>query len=313
MDISKAVRIVPGRYVVAVSGGVDSVVLLDILAKKGQRAESAKQSKPSQPLQLTVAHFDHGVRPDSKADRLLVAQLARSYGLPFVYAEGNLGPETSEDKARRARYEFLRRVQKQTGADGIITAHHMDDALETATHNLLRGTGRKGMASLKSVDGIVRPLLHLPKQHLIDYATMHELPWHEDSTNQDMRYRRNYIRHRLLPALKTASPEGYERLKVLIRRQHDLNEAIDRDLQAILHLQPHVTTLRRADVISLPHNVARELVGEWLRRNGQRQFNRKHLERATMAIKTGQPFISVVLAKNYRLELDKHHAHIVLA
>lgn len=298
MNIIKTIRLEPGRYVVAVSGGVDSIALLHILTQLPD-------------LHLTVAHFDHGIREDSHDDRLIVEQAARTYKLPFVYSEGNLGIGISEEKARNARYEFLRKVQKQASADGIITAHHMNDVLETATHNLLRGTGRKGMSSLKSVDGIIRPLLHLPKSKLVDHAESNGLLWREDSTNSDLRYRRNYIRHQLLPDIQKKSPENFKKLQSLIKRQADLNKAIDATLFTMLHVQPHVATLRRYDVITLPHVVARELVGEWLRLNGKREFSRKHLERATIALKTARPKTSLILDKNHRLEFDKKLARIV--
>ncbi|CAN5442379.1 hypothetical protein BH10PAT3_BH10PAT3_1330 [soil metagenome] len=298
MDIRRTLRIAPGHYVAAISGGVDSVVLLNMLL-----------DMPG--IKLTVAHFDHGMRPDSHEDKLFVENLARASRLPFVYAEGRLGEGTSEEKARDARYKFLRKIQKQTSADGIITAHHMDDVLETATHNLLRGTGRKGMASLKSVDGILRPLLHLPKQHLIKYARANNLQWREDITNVDIRYRRNYIRNRILPRLREISPEKYERYKSLIKRQAELNRAIDTQLQTILHVQPSVDVLRRHDVTQLPHAVGREVVGEWLRQNGKREFSRKHLERATVALKTARPNTAMVLDKKYRIEFDERRARIV--
>src|SRR5438445_4950610 len=114
----------PGSYAVAVSGGVDSVVLLDILAKRDD-------------LELAVAHFDHGIREDSVEDRHFVEGLAKNYGLPFIYEEGSLGPKSSEAEAREARYKFLRQAQKKAGAKAIITAHHQDDLLETAILNML--------------------------------------------------------------------------------------------------------------------------------------------------------------------------------
>lgn len=295
MDIRKTIHLPEGKYVAAISGGVDSMVLLDMLRQLPH-------------VKLTVAHFDHGIRTDSHLDRQLVGRKARKYGLPFVYSNGELGEGTSEEKARNARYDFLRKVQKQAGADGIITAHHMNDVLETATHNLLRGTGRKGMASLKSVDGIIRPLLHLPKSKLLEYADANSLEWREDSTNTDMRYRRNYIRHKLLPALQEKTPQKYEQFKRIIKRQADLNRAIDNSLHTFLHVQPSTTTLRRHDVIILPHNVALELVGEWLRKNGLREFSRPHLERATIAIKTAHPKTTLMLGKDHHIEFDKKHA-----
>src|SRR6266542_1461422 len=147
------VRVSPGKYVVAVSGGVDSMVLLDLLRQKPK-------------LELVVSHFDHGIRPDSEEDRRLVQRIARAYGLPFVYARGNLGPKAGEALAREARYAFLRRVQQEQGAKAIITAHHQDDMLETAIMNLLRGTGRRGLSSLKSREGLLRPLLNWTKKDI---------------------------------------------------------------------------------------------------------------------------------------------------
>lgn len=298
MNIAKTLRIAPGHYVVATSGGVDSMALLHMLLLTPR-------------VSLTVAHFDHGIREDSRADRLLVETTAHSYKLPFVYNEGKLGTEASEDAARKARYAFLRTVQKDTNADGIITAHHLDDVVETATHNLLRGTGRRGLSSLRSVDGIIRPLLHVPKQHLIDYAMANKLKWHEDITNQDLRYRRNYIRHKILPRINELAPEKLEQLRQITRRQADLNQAIDNEIHTILHTQPSIKILRRYDVLMLPHVVARELVGEWLRVNGKREFDKKNLEKATTALKIARSDTSLVLDKSYKINFDKKHATLI--
>src|SRR5690606_31809517 len=88
-------------------------------------------------LQVVVAHFDHGIRPDSTEDRRLVQQVAASHGLQFVYHNGSLGSGASEDLARRARYDFLHKLRMATNAKAIITAHHQDDLLETAVYNML--------------------------------------------------------------------------------------------------------------------------------------------------------------------------------
>lgn len=304
MDITKTINVPAGHYVVGVSGGVDSMTLLDMLVKLGQRADK------TQPLTFTMAHFDHGIREDSREDRLLVERTAKLLGLPFVYAEGKLGTGTSEDVARKARYEFLRKVKEQTEADGIITAHHQDDAIETAVHNILRGTGRKGMSSLQSTDGILRPVLHLPKKQLRNYALRENLEWREDSTNNNLAYRRNYIRHELLPKLHAASPAAYEQLKRRIRRQQEINHAIDNQLAAFLHRQPAVTVLSRLDITMLPHSVAKELVAHWLRLNGQHQFSSKLLERLTVALKTAKPRTVVEIDSKNRVHFDAKHASL---
>src|SRR5688572_18243464 len=171
-------RLSPGKYVVAVSGGVDSMVLLDLLRERPK-------------LELIVAHFDHGIRKESARDRKLVQRIAKSYDLPFFYAEGNLGPKAGEALAREARYAFLRKIQEEQGAKAIITAHHQDDMLETAIMNLLRGTGRRGLSSLKSRKELVRPMLEWTKKGIREYAEERDLVWAEDVTNDDERYLRN--------------------------------------------------------------------------------------------------------------------------
>src|SRR5690606_14980454 len=108
MDITKLVRLDPGHYIVAVSGGVDSMALMHMLA--------AKHAEKDNGLRFTVAHFDHGIRAESSADRQLVQQTAATYRLPFVYDRAELGTGASEAAARRARYEFLRKVQHQLQA-----------------------------------------------------------------------------------------------------------------------------------------------------------------------------------------------------
>jgi len=298
VEIAKTIHIPEGRYVVAVSGGVDSMALLHML-------------KDLPGLQLTVAHFDHGIRPDSDQDRHLVQEISHQYKLPFVYKEGKLGTGTSEEDARNARYEFLRDIQKQTAAQAIITAHHQDDVIETAIHNLMRGTGRKGMSSLKSTDGMIRPLLHLPKSRLQTYAKEQNLFWREDSTNTDLAYKRNYIRHVIIPKLKSRSPEKYATLVKLVRRQHDINRAIDNELAILLHMQTSQSALSRKDVIQLPHLVSKELVAAWLRQNGVRTFNQAMLERITIGFKTAKPHSVFTIDANTRIFFELSNARLL--
>lgn len=170
-----------GCYVVAVSGGVDSVVLLDMLSRQSN-------------LELIVAHFDHGIRPDSMADAGFVADLAKKYNLKFETKREELGLDASEELARNRRYKFLRDIAKKYDAK-IITAHHADDVIETIAINLSRGTGWRGLAVLDS--DIVRPLTDITKREILDYAHEHDLAWHEDSTNKGDMYLRNRIRRKL--------------------------------------------------------------------------------------------------------------------
>ena len=262
------IELEPGKYVVAVSGGVDSVVLLDVL-----------RGLPG--AELVVAHFDHGIREDSAADRKLTQELADSYDLAFEYGEGQLGPGTAEAAARVARYQFLEEVRQEHAADAIVTAHHQDDAIETAVINLLRGTGRKGLSSLSDRPDVRRPLLEVPKSELIGYAREHDLEWREDSTNNDQAYLRNYVRHNLLPRFD--EPARQELLGI-IRRSRDNNNELDQFLANQLSGQDD---LDRQWFNGLPHEVALEVMAAWLRRRGIRDFDRRSLERLVVAAKTG--------------------------
>ncbi len=300
MDITKTIKLEPGHYVVAVSGGVDSVALLDILVKLYPHKESD--------VRFTVAHFDHGIRDISHIDRLLVHEEANRHKLPFVFEEGQLGAGASEATSREARYKFLRKVQQHSGARGVITAHHMDDVIETAILNIMRGTGRKGMSSLKSSDGIIRPIAHIPKQKLRAYAESNGLVWNEDSTNDNQDYKRNYVRHTIVPKAKAKSVGDYNKLVALIRRQRDLNNAIDQSLDTILHTQPSRQSLRRLDVSVLPYQVATELVAEWLRQNGKRQLSRWLVDRLTIAVRTAQPNTELLLDSKSKVSFTKTRA-----
>lgn len=264
------IRIEPGIYVVAVSGGVDSVSLLHML-----------RAQPG--VKLIVAHFDHGIRYDSGHDRQFVNDLARHFNHPFIFHKANLGPGASEAAARRGRYEFLHAVRSAAKAKAIVTAHHQDDVLETAIINMLRGTNRRGISALKSTDVVLRPLLHVPKQNLIRYAQENQLVWREDSTNTDTTILRNYIRHHILPRL---TPEDRERLLQMIQRLKEVNYAIDYELINLLHLQSLAGSLDRHWFIMLPHALAREAIAGWLRAHGITAYDKKALERLVAAAKT---------------------------
>lgn len=281
------VSVSPGKYVVAVSGGVDSVVLLDLLSKhKG--------------LTLLVVHYDHGIRADSAKDRRFVRRLAAQYGLPFVYEEGHLGSGASEATAREARYGFLRQVVRKQGTAAIITAHHQDDVLETAIINLLRGTGRKGLTALGPRKDILRPLLHVSKSEVLRYATLQQLQWREDPSNKDVRYLRNYVRHQLLPRLSSAERQSLLRL---IERQRTVNNELDALLRQQLETQGK--TLLRRWFVKLDHQVACECIAAWLRLQGVSSFDRPTIERLVVGAKTAAPGKRIMVKSGRALLVGK--------
>ncbi len=284
------IEIKPGRYVVAVSGGVDSMVLLDILSKQ-----------PG--VELVVAHFDHGIRPESAEDRKYVQTAALRYKIPFVYDRAELGPRASEALAREARYGFLHKVRDTVDASAIATAHHEDDVLETAIINMVRGSGRKGLSSLHSTDTIVRPLLHLPKHVLIAYAVRHSLPWREDPTNKDTAYLRNYVRHKVLPQFDESDRS---RLLQLSRDAAVRNASIDNLLSELIE-DKDKPALERLLFMQLPHVVAKELLAAFLRLYGIHNFDRKLLEQIVIRLKTLSPGKRIDVDGEHVLTITKEH------
>ncbi len=203
------------KYVVAVSGGVDSMVLLDMLVREGSH-------------ELVVAHFDHGIRVDSHKDAQLVQKVAEKYGLPFEKRREVLGKNASEALARERRYAFLRSVAARHQAK-IITAHHLDDVVETVAINITRGTGWRGLAVMDT--DIVRPLVDIEKNDLIAYAHRKALQWREDSTNNSDVYLRNALRRKIGPALEM---QQKRELRALHAHQKALKQAIVREARALI-------------------------------------------------------------------------------
>jgi tRNA(Ile)-lysidine synthase len=286
----KIQKLLKARYVVAVSGGVDSVVLLDLLAQQKD-------------LELIVAHFNHGIREDSHEDEVLVAKLAAKYEVPFVVEHGKLGPDASEDKARQARYAFLGRVRDRKKAQAIITAHHEDDMLETAIINVLRGTGRRGLTSLSSSDELLRPMLHLHKEAIYEYARERNLEWHEDSTNQDEKYLRNYVRQQIVGAF---SQETRESLLEIVGKVRQLNTAIDDILHKEFHIDLSQGVIGRHWFIMLSHSVAKEVMIGWLRsKHAGITLDRKTLEYVVQQAKTLSPGQQITLNKDWSITIGK--------
>lgn len=277
----------------AVSGGMDSMVLLDMLS-----------GRPG--LDLVVAHFDHGMRPDSAEDKNLVEAAAARHGLPFISARAELGPNASEAAARTARYVFLRQVMADNRADAIITAHHQDDRLETAIINMIRGTGRKGLDALGSTPRLLRPLLHLTKNDLYEYTRrriLHDTPvlWREDSTNASDAYLRNYVRHHVTEKLSPAQRQAF---LSHVTRARELNAEIDGLLVAETTggTQPE---LSRSRFIMLPYGVSCEVMAAWLRQNNLRHFDRRTIARLVIAAKVAFPGKVLDINARYSLAVGR--------
>jgi len=195
-----------GSFVAAaVSGGVDSMVLLHILKKLSGELG----------FTLYCLHLEHGIRGgESKRDAEFVRSECDKIGVPCFVMHADVperarkSRETVEAAAREERYAFFASMSGALGIDRVAVAHHMDDQAETALFNLIRGTGLKGLTAMEyfGEPNIVRPFLDIRREEILDYAREENIPYVHDSTNDDTKYMRNRVRKILLPAIKKINP-----------------------------------------------------------------------------------------------------------
>lgn len=200
--------IAPGSHIlVGVSGGADSVALLAVLR--------ALAAEPTRRYQLSVAHLNHGLRESAVGDEEFVKSLAEKWSLPCVIEKcdckaraGELG-KGIEETARMLRYEFMRETAERLGAGCVAVGHHADDNVETVLYRIARGTHIRGLAGIpasRKLTGsnvtLVRPLLGVRRNDIEAYCQASGLQWRDDETNTDTNFKRNFVRHELLPMLR---------------------------------------------------------------------------------------------------------------
>ena len=219
-----------GRALIAVSGGLDSVVLLDLLHRTA-----------GQGFELVVAHADHGIHHDSASVAERVAALAGGFGVRCEVARLALGAGTGETSAREARYAWLFDLRERLGAAFLFTAHHADDQTETVLMRALEGSGTSGLAGMRAVSGaLVRPLLPFPRVELARYARERGLPVWVDPANSDPSHLRSWIRCDLLPSLRKRLPEVDAKLRRLGTHSARERQAWSRAIDLLPGLDPGV-------------------------------------------------------------------------
>jgi tRNA(Ile)-lysidine synthase len=212
-------------FVCGLSGGADSVALLDALVDLAR----------VRGFRVVAGHLDHGLRPDSGEDAAFCAQLCARLGVPFetaradVRGRARLRREGIEAAAREERYAFLRAVSARRMANAIAVGHTRDDQAETVLLRLLRGAGAAGLAAMRPFSqDIVRPLLAASRADVLDYLAERRLTWREDPSNTDRALLRNRIRHDLLPYLEGQfNPRLRERLAAMAMLLTDENDVLD--------------------------------------------------------------------------------------
>jgi tRNA(Ile)-lysidine synthase len=213
------------RVVLAVSGGVDSMVMLHLFA----------HFKDAAGFDLTVAHVNHGLRGEaSESDEKLVREVAGESGLPFFSTRWHYdGSGNMQDRARRFRQDFLIEVAGERGARYVATGHHRDDQAETVLMHLIRGAGLKGLSGIpwraEFSEGIqlVRPLLGVGRREIEEYARERGIAFAEDASNATDAYARNDLRHRLIPMMEEFNSRIVANLAGLADRLRDDEDALD--------------------------------------------------------------------------------------
>ncbi len=294
--------------VVAVSGGLDSVCLAHLL----------HSLTPRLPVELHLAHVDHGLRPESPQDAAFVEQLAAAWGASFHQtrldpARLHADPAGLEAAARQARYSFLRRVASAVAGDGqtpaIATGHHADDQAETVLLRLAAGSGVRGLAGMRRVTEwpadevvsvpvwVMRPLLGVRRSRLLAYAQRAGLSWREDATNQDVAFARNRLRRLVLPQLELINPAAVENIcrsvEILADAAQQISQ-IDDNLLATLVLeatpgQRMVLDLERLRRVSAPQLPS--LIHSAMRRTfpHRRDVGQSHVAQIVGAVIAGRP------------------------
>lgn len=208
------------KLLLAVSGGIDSVVLTHLLYKLG--------------YDISIAHCNFSLRgKESNKDEAFVVELGEKLMVPTFTKKFDTESYAAEKgistqmAARELRYNWFSNIIAKNNIDYIVTAHHKDDVIETVLINLTRGTGLDGLTGIPEINGnIIRPLINFTRNEILVYATHKKLSWREDSSNSSIKYVRNKIRHKVVPFLKEINPNLLETFSKTLQNFRNSQEII---------------------------------------------------------------------------------------
>ena len=275
------------KLILAVSGGVDSMVLLNMYAH----------------ADIIVAHIDHGTRKSSVGDADFVRRKCQELGVKFYETRLKLGEGVSEELARKKRYEFLKTIQEKEGGT-ICTAHHLDDVLESIAINLIRGTGWRGLTPFYG-DELVRPFIisRMWKRDVLKFAGEQNICFRQDPTNYEADYLRNRVREKMAELDETTQADIIE----LFEKQNELRGKIEKIVtelakQTVVGKNFHKKEL----ILAADEKVALEVLREICLIHGY-SLTRKQLADFLAAIKTYAPHKKFNLPKNHFVTILKNY------
>ena len=260
--------------VVGVSGGPDSVYLLHELLKM----------KEDLKLKIIIAHVNHALRGrESDADERFVRELAQKNGLLFAskrlkkLPKGNL-----EELCREERYKFLEEVRKKHAADMILTAHHLNDNIETVLFNFLRGSSVQGLAGMAMFDpgrNLLRPLLNISKEEILASLKKNRIPYRTDSSNKNTAFSRNLLRRKVIPLLKKINPNLEQTLSENITHFGLLKEFLNEQAASWLRDNGSKGKISHEAFLTLPLVLQKNVVGKLYRQayGSSRKLNQRHM------------------------------------
>jgi len=282
------------RIVIAVSGGVDSMVLFDLAVRLPE------DLRPD----IVVAHVNHQLRAESDKEEEAVRKLIEEKKLPFFSTKWPIDqhPQSgTEEGARLFRYSFLEQVMKKTNSGYLATAHHRGDQFETLLMRFVRGGQMERMTGIRRIrpfgEGeLVRPLLSFSKEELYAYANSRYLLYFEDASNKELKYTRNRYRHTIIPLLKQENPSAEEHAEQFAQDMEDalhlIEPLVSQSVDAVKVSAEQVPTISRSAFLALDNSLQRFVMSRLLQEAYEETgevFKRRHVMQIVRWMQEGRP------------------------
>ena len=281
------------KLIAGISGGPDSMALLYIMHRLN--------------VDVTAVHCNYQVRGEaSEKDQQLVEEVCKLWSIECVSVRlepEEKGSENFQLWARNRRYSIFRDLKKEIDAEYIVTAHHLDDQLETILQKILRGSGISAWAGMKILDGeLFRPLLKTDKSEIMQFVQAQNVPYRIDSSNEESTYARNFLRHQWFPALNDLFPGWKENILKLPARAREFDAMTEYLFSSISEKQNIIYT---EPFIKLPEEIQVSMLFKLFEKNLQPEEVSDGLLREAMKIKDLQTGKSIAIGENYLLHKDR--------
>jgi len=294
--------------VLAYSGGLDSSVLLHLLAS------------PSRQYEVLVWHVNHGLQEVAQEMEAFCRSQANGYKLTFKTSHLDLDPKAAnlESKARKARYALFEHALGKN--DCLLTAHHADDQAETFLMNVLRGSGSAGLRGIAKSRPIgrsilLRPLLEVPRKDILSYASFYKLEWFDDPSNSADRFNRNYLRNQVIPLLKARWPGYLESIRSVVSIQEETQDALNElgalDLQYLQSGPGNTDCLSIIDMLGLSRSRQKNVIRYWLQLCGRASLPQARLNELIEQLHARNDATPMIAGSGFDIRIYDHCLFVV--